>query len=93
MERDVKIIMSTLAAAVLFAGFAAPANADYRIPSIVGSYANKYAAQPSGDVDRYVKTRRALPRDDDEEYIADSRETGSGSWWRQMDRESRGGRK
>jgi hypothetical protein len=94
MERDMKIIMSALAASALLAGFAAPASADYRIPSIAGSYIGKYTTQPGAesDADKLIRSRRVL-RDDDEEYIADSRDTGSGSWWRQMDREGRGGRK
>jgi hypothetical protein len=87
-----KTIMSALAVSVLAVGLAAPASAEVSIPSIAGQYAGKYVGSQNVETsNKYVKLPRYAPRD--EEYIAESRETGSGGWWRQMDREGRGGRK
>jgi len=91
MEREMKTIMSALALSVLAAGFAAaPASADYRIPSVVSPYVDKYVGSGNVEGSRYVKARRFATQD---EYIADSKPVGSGSWWQQMDREQRGGRR
>ena len=85
-----KTIMSALALSVLAAGFAAPASADYRIPSVVAPYVDKYVGSGNVEGGRYVKLRRFATQD---EYIADSKPVGTSSWWQQMDREQRGGRR
>jgi hypothetical protein len=85
-----KTIMSALALSVMAAGFAGPASADYRIPSVVAPYVDKYAGSGNVEGSRYVKLRRFATQD---EYIADTKPVGSGNWWQQMDREQRGGRR
>jgi hypothetical protein len=83
--------MSALALSVLAAGFAAPASAEVSIPSIAGQYAGKYIGSQNVETsNKYVKLRRFSTQD---EYIADTKPVGSGSWWQQMDREQRGGRR
>lgn len=82
-----KIIMSALAACVLLAGIAAPANADQRLRSVV----EDYVKLPDAEKGNYVKLPRNVPRQI--EHIADSLDTGSSGWWQQMDRERRGGRR
>ena len=69
---------------------AAPASADYRIPSVVSPYVDKYVGSGNVEGGRYVKLRRFATQD---EYIADSKPVGTSSWWQQMDREQRGGRR
>ncbi len=88
-----KTIMSALAVSMLAAALAAPASAEVSIPSIAGQYAGKYIGTQSVETGKYVKLRRYAPRTDSEEFIAESRETGSSGWWQQMDREQRGGRR
>ena len=85
-----KTIMSAVALSVLAAAFAAPASADYRIPSVVSPYVDKYAGSGNVEGSRYVKERRLATQD---EYIADSKPVGTSNWWQQMDREQRGGRR
>ena len=82
-----KMIMSAAAAAMLLAGLAAPASADKRVRSIV----EEYVQVPSAEIGSYVKLRRLAPRR--KELIADTLEPGTSEWWRQMDREQRGGRR
>jgi hypothetical protein len=89
-ERQMKTIMSALALSALAAGFAAPASADYRIPSVASQYVDKYVGTQSVDAGRYVKLRRFSYQG---EYIADTKPVGSAGWWQQMDREQRGGRR
>ena len=86
-----KTIMSALAASMLLAGLAAPASAEtFSITSVV----EEVAKDPVGEISRFAKEGKFAPkRDDDDEYIADKRETGSEGWWQQMDRERRGGRR
>jgi hypothetical protein len=85
-----KTIMSALALSVLATGFASPASADYRIPSVASQYVDKYVGSGNVDSSRYAKVRRFSYQD---EYIADTRPVGTSGWWQQMDREQRGGRR
>jgi len=88
METKMKMIMGALAACLLLAGAAAPANADTdELVEIV----REYVKEPSSVETRDVKLRRYIP--EQIEYEADKLPVGSSEWWRQMDRERRGGRR
>ena len=83
-----KMIMGALAAGLLLAGAAAPANADTdELVEIV----REYVKVPSSVDTRDVKIRRFIP--EQIEYQADKLPVGTNDWWRQMDREQRGGRR
>jgi hypothetical protein len=85
METKMKTIMGALAACLLLAGAAAPANADTdELVEIV----REYVKVPSSAETRDVKLRRYIP--EQIEYEADKLPVGSSEWWRQMDRERRG---
>jgi hypothetical protein len=87
METEMKMIMSAVAASVLLAGLAAPANAETDVTEIV----REYVKVPSSNENKGEKWRRYVP--EQTEYQADKLPTGSSDWWRQMDREQRGGRR
>jgi len=88
METKMKTIMGALAACLLLAGTAAPANADTdELVEVV----REYVKVPSSVESRDVKLRRYIP--EQIEYEADKLPVGSSEWWRQMDRERRGGRR
>ena len=88
METKMKMIMGALAACLLLAGAAAPANADTdELVEVV----REYVKVPSSAETRDVKLRRYIP--EQIEYEADKLPVGSSEWWRQMDRERRGGRR
>ena len=83
-----KTIMGALAASLLLAGAAAPANADTdELVEVV----REYVQVPSSELTREVKIRRYLP--EQIEYQTDKLPVGSSEWWQQMDRERRGGRR
>ena len=83
-----KTIMGALAASLLLAGAAAPANADTdELVEVV----REYVRVPSSELTREVKIRRTIP--EQIEYQADKLPVGSSEWWQQMDRERRGGRR
>ena len=83
-----KMIMGALAAGLLLAGAAAPANADTdELVEVV----REYVKVPSSVETRHVKLRRYIP--EQIEYEADKLPVGTNDWWRQMDREQRGGRR
>jgi hypothetical protein len=75
-------MISTLVALSLAAAVAAPITAEARSKKKKRAYVQPYATE----------SYRA-PRSDYqyEEFIAERRQTGSSSWWQQMDREGRGG--
>jgi hypothetical protein len=91
MEEPMKTLAALLSCAVL-AGAAAPASAHDEEYTIV--YVKKYMyVDEDSDVPRarpaYVVREYVVP-----EYMENDTTTlpyGSGSWWRQMDREQRGG--
>ena len=87
METEMKTIMGALAASLLLAAAALPTGAEAQVPDIV----RQYVKVPDAEQGKYVDVRKRIPRQP--EYIADKMETGSGEWWRQMDRERRGGRR
>jgi hypothetical protein len=88
MEIKMKTIMGALAASLLLAGAAAPANADTdELVEVV----REYVRVPSSELTREVKIRRYIP--EQIEYQADKLPVGSSEWWQQMDRERRGGRR
>jgi hypothetical protein len=87
METKMKTIMSALAASLLLAGAAAPASAETDVTEIV----REYVKVPSSEQTREAKVRRYVP--EQIEYQADKLPTGTSDWWRQMDREQRGGRR
>jgi hypothetical protein len=82
-----KMIMAALTASALLAGFAAPASAETEM-TVVGS---EYMQAPSAAAIKRVKMRRYV--DQQIEYDANKLPVGTGIWWQQMDRESRGGRR
>ena len=82
-----KMIMGALAASLLLAGAAAPASAETDVTEIV----REYVKEPSSVETRDVKLRRYIP--EQIEYQADKLPVGTNEWWRQMDREQRGGRR
>ena len=83
-----KTIMGALAAGLLLAGTAAPANADTEeLIEVV----REYVRVPTSELTRDVKVRRYVP--EQMEYQADKLPVGSSEWWQQMDRERRGGRR
>ena len=83
-----KTIMGALAACLLLAGTAAPANADTdELVEVV----REYVKVPSSVESRDVKLRRYIP--EQIEYEADKLPGGSSEWGRQMDRARRGGRR
>jgi hypothetical protein len=83
-----KLVMSMLVASTLIGGAAVPASAsDSEVMDIV----REYVKVPSADAGKYVRVRKFIPQQP--EYIADEMEIGSKEWWRQMDRERRGGRR
>lgn len=83
-----KTIMGALAAGLLLAGTAAPANADTEeLIEVV----REYVRVPTSESTRDVKVRRYVP--EQMEYQADKLPVGSSEWWQQMDRERRGGRR
>jgi hypothetical protein len=88
MEAIMKTIMGALAAGLLLAGTAVPANADTEeLVEIVREYVRVPTSEPTRD----VKIRRDIP--EQIEYQADKLPVGSSEWWQQMDRERRGGRR
>jgi hypothetical protein len=87
MEKNMKTIMGALAAAMLLGVAALPAAAEPDVAGIV----RKYVRTPDAEPGKYVDVYKRVPRQP--EYIADKMEVGSGEWWRQMDRERRGGRR
>jgi hypothetical protein len=88
METIMKTIMGALAAGLLLAGTAAPANADTEeLIEVV----REYVRVPTSESTRDVKVRRYVP--EQMEYQADKLPVGSSEWWQQMDRERRGGRR
>ena len=82
-----KMIMAALTASVLLAGAAAPASAETEVTEIV----REYVQVPSSELTRVVKVRRYVP--EQIEHQADKLPVGTNDWWRQMDREQRGGRR
>ena len=83
-----KMIMGGLAACLLLAGAAAPANADTdELVEIVREYVKVPTSEPTRD----LKICRYIP--EQIEYQADELPVGSSEWWQQMDRERRGGRR
>ena len=83
-----KTIMGALAASLLLAGAAAPANADTEeLVEVV----RDYVRVPTSESTRGVKLPRTIPKQI--EYQADELPVGSSEWWQQMDRERRGGRR
>ena len=83
-----KTIMGALAAGLLLAGAAAPANADTdELVEVVREYVRVPTSEPARD----LKIRRYIPSQI--EYQADELPVGSSEWWQQMDRERRGGRR
>ena len=82
-----KMFMAALTASALLAGLAAPASAETEM-TIVGS---EYMQAPSAAAIKRVKMRRYVERQI--EYDANKLPDGTGIWWEQMDRESRGGRR
>jgi hypothetical protein len=87
METKMKMIMSALAASVLLAGGVSPASAETDVTEIV----REYVKVPSSVETRDVRVRRYIP--EQIEYQADKLPVGTNDWWRQMDREQRGGRR
>ena len=82
-----KMIMSALAASVLLGVAVAPASAQTAASSeSVSQYVKTYNVEKSKPIVRKVVPRQPV-------YIADEEEVGSSAWWRQMDRERRGGRR
>ena len=51
----------------------------------------EYVKLPTSEPTKIGNLRRYTP--EQKEYIADTLPTGSSSWWQQMDREGRGGRR
>jgi hypothetical protein len=82
-----KMIMAALTASALLAGFAAPASAGTEM-TVVGS---EYMQAPTAAAIKRVKMRRYVERQI--EYDANKLPAGTGIWWQQMERESRGGRR
>ena len=82
-----KMIMAALTASLLLAGAAAPASAETDVTEIV----REYVKVPSSVESRDVRVRRYVP--EQIEHEADKLPVGSSEWWRQMDRERRGGRR
>ncbi len=76
-----KKTVATLVALAIAAAVAAPMAAEARTKK------KRTHVQP------YAGERYRAPRNDYkyEEFIAEKRQTGSSSWWQQMDREGRGG--
>jgi hypothetical protein len=81
-----KMLMAALTASALLAGAAAPASAETDVSALIGRYVKTTGSDkiPAVNWRRYTRQK---------EYIAESLPTGSGDWWRQMDREQRGGRR
>jgi hypothetical protein len=81
-QRAMKILVPALVTLSLAAGLAVPAQAHSETD---GRWV--YSKKKDDGYD-YAKRDRRYSR----EYIADKRPIGSAEWWRQMDREDRGGR-
>src|SRR5438477_2082396 len=86
-ETKMKVIMAALTAAGLMTGIAAPASAGTDLTAVEG----EYMQAPSAAAIKRVKMRRYVTRQI--EYDANKLPVGTGIWWQQMDRESRGGRR
>jgi hypothetical protein len=88
METEMRMIMVALAACAVLAGTAAPASAGSGV-KIWLPYG--YAGPLAPEARRYAKPRRYV--EPQVVYDADKLPIGTDTWWQQMDREQRGGRR
>jgi hypothetical protein len=79
-----KMMMTAVLGLAFLAGIAAPASADTTVTISAEEYARLLRREKR-------KQRRTIPRQI--EYDANTLPVGTSDWWKQMDREQRGGRR